>query len=509
MVPATVVCWGVTIAGVACGWRVGLMAGGASAGVGMVSGALLLRAVWPGRARVVAMAIVAAALAGSGFAVAAAWHEYRVAVHPLRTAAPGTYLTAVVTPTDDPKVLSSKPFGGRQRLVRADLREYRHGESAVRAGGGVIVLAPERGWSTILPGRTVEFRARVDRPWRRDLTVAVLRAQGPPIAVSEAPWWQRVAGTVRARFADTADRALSDDAAGLLPGLVAGDTSRLPEHVRENFEKTDLAHLTAASGMNVSILFAAVLMATRALTLDARLGLALAALALVAFVILARPSPSVLRAAVMGGIALLALMTGRRRQALPALCAAVIGLLAYSPALAVDAGFALSVSATAGLVLLAPPWAHWLRAHGWPRVAAEAFAAATAAFLVTTPILAALTGHVGLLAILANVLVEPLIAPITILGTVGALLSCVWQPAAILVLQPTAPALWWLLTVAEHGAALNLSLDVSDGVRGGLLAAAAVTIAIAVLLRLAWPRREVSGDFSGSAANAGGVGPHP
>ncbi|WP_280269275.1 ComEC/Rec2 family competence protein [Nocardia wallacei] len=484
LLPAAVVCWGATIVAVVAGWRVGVVVavGLVLAGIGL--GAWLIRGARGELCRMLAAVALAAVLAGAGFAAAAAWREGRVAAHPLRVAAPGTYVTVVVTPVDDPKPLPSKAFGGRQWLLQANLREYRHAQTVVRAGGSVLVLVPEAGWQTVLPGQRVEFRARLDRPWRRDLTVAVLRAQGPPTGVAAPPWWQRAAGEVRSRLAAAADRALSDDAAGLLPGLVVGDVSRLPGHVRENFVQTDLAHLTAVSGMNVSILLAAVLFSVRALTLDARAGMALAALVLVLFVILARPSPSVLRAAVMGAIGLLALATGRRKHALSALCAAVLGLLAYLPALAVDAGFALSVLATAALILLAPNWSQWLQRRGWPRFLAEACAVATAAFLVTTPIIAALTGHAGLLGILANVLVEPVIVPITILGTVGAVLALLWMPAAVLVLTLTAPLLWWLLFVAERGAAAGLSVTVPSGVPGALLVATAALLIIAALHRI-------------------------
>ncbi|GAB2691489.1 hypothetical protein GCM10027089_11290 [Nocardia thraciensis] len=488
LLPSAVVCWGATIVAVVGGWRTGLVLAAGLVVVGIGLGAWLVRTMRTDPRRMLAAVALAAVLAGAGFAAAAAWRESRTAAHPLRAAAPGTYVTVVVTPVDDPKPLPGKAFGGRHWLLRADLREYRHAETAVRVGGAVLVLAPEQGWSTLLPGQRVEFRARLDRPWRRDLTVAVLRAQGPPTDVAAAPWWQRAAGVVRARFAASAGRALPDDAAGLLPGLVVGDVSRLPDHVRENFVQTDLAHLTAVSGMNVSILLAAVLISVRTLTLDARLGISLAAFALVLFVILARPSPSVLRAAVVGAITVLALLTGRRKQALPALCAAVLGLLAYAPALAVDAGFALSVLATAGLVLLAPRWSRWLRERGWSRLPAEALAVATAAFLVTTPIIAALTGHVGLLGILANVLVEPVVAPLTILGTIAAALSCLWPPAATAVLHLTQPMLWWLLTVAERLAALNVSLTVPNGGRGAAIVVVIVTLTVAVLCRLTRPR---------------------
>ncbi|MFI6867418.1 ComEC/Rec2 family competence protein [Nocardia sp. NPDC050406] len=346
-------------------------------------------------------------------------------------------------------------------------------------GGRVVVLAHGGGWGELLPGQEVGFRATVDRPRRADLTVVVLRAQGPPGVVGPAPWWQRVAGAVRSDFAESASRALSSDAAGLLPGLVIGDTSRLAEHVRADFRETGLAHLTAVSGANITILLGAVLLSMRALTIDPRIGAVVAGVVLFMFVILARPSPSVLRAAVMGAVALLALCVGRRKSALPALCAAIIGLLAWSPALAVDAGFALSVLATGGLILLAPGWSNRLQAHGCWRAPADALAVSAAAFVVTTPVVIGLTGHLSLIAVLVNVLVAPVIAPITVLGALGAVLSCTWAPLAHLVLHLTAPPLWWLLTISHHAAALDASLTFPSGLGPALIAA---TVCAAVIL---------------------------
>jgi competence protein ComEC len=465
------------------------------------------RAEW----RMAAAVLLAAVLAGAGFGGAAAWREYRVATHPLRTAAVGTYLTVTVVPSDDPKPLPAKPFGGRQWMLSASLREYRHGPVPVRAGGAVIVLAAQSGWPRVLPGEVVRFRARLDRPWRRDLTVAVLRAQGPPVIVERAPWWQRAAGSVRAHFAAAASRALPGAAAGLLPGLVDGDVSRLPDRVREDFQQTELSHLVAVSGTNVTIVLAAVMISTRLLTIDPRVGAVLAALALIGFVVLARPSPTVLRAAVMGGVAILAVLLGRRKQALPALCGATIGLIGWSPALALDMGFALSVLATVGLIVLAPRWSHWLEERGWRRGPAEAVGVATAAFLLTAPLMVALTGHVGLLAIVANLLVEPVIAPITVIGTIGALLSCVWLPAAVLILRLTGPPLWWLLFVAEHGAALGISVAIPDGPRGGAATAILVAGLLVLFHRITRPARRSGTDpreteRGRATARCGGVG---
>src|SRR5690606_34664853 len=131
--------------------------------------------------------------------------------------------------------------------------------------------------------------------------------------------------------------------------------------------------------------------------LAARLGLPLRTTAvlgcgaLVAFVVLCRAEPSVLRAAVCGGLALLALATGRRRSLLRPPAAAVRLLLLPDPALARSFGFLLSVLATGSLLTLAPRLARALRARGTPPRLAETLAAATAAHLVCAPVVAVFT----------------------------------------------------------------------------------------------------------------------
>ena len=110
-----------------------------------------------------------------------------------------------------------------------------------------------------------------------------------------------------------------------------------------------------------------------------------------AFVVVVQPRASVLRAAVMAAIALLAVLTHRRRQAIPVL-SAVIALMIVAPELAVDIGFALSVSATAALVVIAPGWSRRLVARGWPKPLADAVSVAVAAQLVTAPLVAAISG---------------------------------------------------------------------------------------------------------------------
>ncbi|WP_459549770.1 ComEC/Rec2 family competence protein [Nocardia sp. X0981] len=492
LLPGGLTCWLVTILAVGAGWFTGVLVALGLVVVAFVCWALL----WTGvahrseRRRAVAMAVLGAALLGAAFASAAAWREHQVSVHPLRAVPAAATVQVVAEPVDDPKPVRSSGSGpGRLWVLRAELREYRYRDRTVRAGGRVVVLGTGQQWGALLPGQAIEFRARPVPPQQRDLTVVALRPVGPPQVAGPLPWWQAAAAAVRSDLSGAAAAVLATEPAGLLPALVVGDTSALPDRVRDEFAAAGLQHLTVVSGANFSIVLTVVLATTRLLTVGPRLSVLFAAVALVSFVIIARPDPSVLRAAAMGAVTLLAVLTGRRKQALPALCAAVIGLLAVWPALAVEAGFALSVLATGALLLLAPSWADHLRGRGWWRLPAELVAVAAAAFVVTVPLTVALSGKLSLVSVAANILVAPVVAPITILGAAAAA-AAPWRDAlAELILRCAAPPLWWLLTVAAEAAAIpGAVITVPGGTAGGLSAAVIVALGICAL-RARWFRR--------------------
>ncbi|NKS83826.1 DNA internalization-related competence protein ComEC/Rec2 [Rhodococcus hoagii] len=504
LVPSAAACWGATLVGLLAGWRPAAVSAIVSAAVGAVLALLVWRRRRAGPSVVlgIGVGVVAAALLGAGFAAAVAARAHAVETHPLAAlTAGGGSATLVVELDDDPKTLRGKSFGGeRQLMLRASLQEVRTDRTVLRAGGSILVFAEGEQWAGLLPGQRVTLRGRLAEPERRDLTVAVVRATGSPQHVAEPPAIQRWAGVVRDRLASAAGSALPADQAGLLPGLVVGDTSGLAQETKDEFTAAGLTHLTAVSGANVSIVLGAVLLVVRGVGLGPRTGALLAGIALVAFVVIARPSPSVLRAAAMGCVALLALVTGRRKQAIPALAASVVVLLALSPSLAVDFGFALSVFATAGLVVVSPALVTRLRARGWPRWLAEMCAVALAAFVVTAPLVAAMSGTVSIVSIVANVLVAPAVAPITVVGAATAVLAVVWLPAAALLVRVAGPPLWWLLEVADRAAAVpGGNLAVRNGLGGAVIVA--VGIAVAVLAaRHPWSRRMLLAVAVGVAA---------
>lgn len=419
--------------------------------------------------------VIAVAVVGMGFAVAISLRDHQVRQHPI-AARYGATAAVVVTPDESPRSL-----GAGRLMFRASLRAL----DGVEMSGRVVVFTSALGYDDLTVGRPASLRARIGPPTRRDLTVAVLSADGRP-TLGEAPTVQRMAQRVRTAFADAARTALPGEQAAMLPGLVLGDTSAVTGQTTADFRASGLTHLTAVSGANVTIVCGAALLTAG--LVGPRVAVAFAAVVLIAFVIVVQPSASVLRAAVMGAVTLLGMVTGRRRQAIPALAASVIVLMVAAPELAVDIGFALSVSATAALVVIAPIWSRRLVERGWPKPAADAVSVAVAAQLVTAPLVAGISGTFSVVSVAANLAAAAVVAPVTVIGTAAAVLSTVWPALAQLLIRFTGPEVWWLLKIAHTCASVPGAVVPMPSGLAGTLVVAAGGIAVLVLWRRRWFR---------------------
>lgn len=389
-----------------------------------------------------------------------------------------------LTVSDDPRPLRGGGPGPPQYVIAAHLTGVEAGRTTLRGlDVRILVFATAEGWPGLLPGQRVRAEGRLASPRGGDLTAAVLRASGSPEPVGAPPWTQRAAGTLRAGLRQ-ASAPLPGGAGGLLPGLVIGDTSRLDPALKDDFQATGMSHLVAVSGANLAVILTIVLLVCRWCRVGPGPSAVICVAALIGFVILARPSPSVVRAAAMGAIGLVALATGRSRAAAPALAAGVFAVILIDPDLARDAGFALSALATGGLVLIAPGWRDALRARGVPTFLADALAAPAAAQVVCGPVIAAISGTVSLVAIPANLLAAPAVAPATLLGVGAAVVSPVWPTAAAFLAWLASWPARWLAGIAHVGAGVPAgALGWPDGLDGGLLLAA-----VTLVLLLAWRR---------------------
>ena len=318
------------------------------------------------------------------------------------------------------------------------------------ATGQVLVLGPSS-WAGLPSGTRVAAAGRLRAGEGGGRTVAVLLSGGEPDVVSapSAPdaAAERFRDGVRALAA-----TLPGDAGALFAGVTVGDTAAIPDELGDALRTAGLTHVTAVSGAHFSLVAALVLALTSAVRLPrpARAGLTVAAMA--AMVLVVHPSPSVLRAAAMGLVALLGVLLGRPHRAPAALGATVVLLLVADPWLAGELGFVLSVLATGALVLLGGPLAdRWAGALGRP--VATAIALPVAAQLVCAPVILLLTPAVSLYAVPANVLAAPAVAPATVLGLAAGCVAPWWSAGAQVLALGAGAACWWIGAVGRVAAA--------------------------------------------------------
>ncbi len=299
---------------------------------------------------------------------------------------------------------------------------------------------------------------------------------------------------LRRQFVDRAS-ALPGPGAGLVPGLAVGDTSGVSDELNEQMRTSSLSHLTAVSGANCAVVVALTFALAGVLRLlrIARVGLSLAALG--CFVLLVTPEPSVLRAAAMTTIALLALAVDRAGSGLAVLALAVAVLLVSDPWLSHSLGFALSAAATAGLLVLSRPLAAAF-ARVLPAPLAVALSVPAAAQLACGPLLVLIDPRIPAYGIVANLLAGPAAPVATLVGLAACLLGFVAPLADVLTWIAWAPASWIAGVASALAGFPGADLPWPGGVAGAAalaVASAALVFALVVRPRTTLARRARAG----------------
>ena len=416
--------------------------------------------------------VVAAAVGGT-----ALLRDADVAAGPVAAMAPSRVaVRAELVVTSDPRAVTGH-YGDRVMLL-GRVRLLEAGGRRIQTRAPVLVIGDDT-WRGVRLGSTVAVRARLAPSHDHDLA-AVLTALGEPRTTSVPSVWWRGAAVVRASIRNAASGRGGPEAA-LVPALVTGDDHAVPEQVKTDFRTSGLTHLLAVSGTNLTLVVGFLVLVGRWCGVRGRWQYLLAVLGSVGFVLLARTEPSVVRAAAMGAVALLGLGGNGRDRGVRALGVAVTALLLWDPWLAVSPGFTLSVLATVGILLLAPPWTQAL--GSWlPRWAAQAVAVPVAAQLVCTPVVAGLSAQVSLVAVVANLVAAPLVAPATVLGLLGGLVGLVWPAAGAVLGWCAGLCAAGIVAVARHSAGLPLpALDWGTGA-GALVVLTVVCFGLALVL---------------------------
>jgi len=343
----------------------------------------------------------------------------------------------------------------------------------------VLVFADE-GFAPPI-GAVVSLRADVEAADAGDDVAYLLFARGEVHQTGDPPPLLLWADGIRSSFLE-ASRGLPEPGGSLLPGLAIGETSRVPDELDAAMKAASLSHLTAVSGANCAIVVGAALAVAALLGAPLPVRLTAAAAALAGFVVLVTPEPSVLRAAVMAGLALGAVALGRPALGMPVLCAAVLVLLIADPWLSRSYGFALSVLATAGLLLLAGPLAaaltRWL-----PAGLATVLSIPIAAQLACQPVILMLDPSLPLYGIPANLLAAPAAPVATVVGLLACLIAPIAPPVGVALAWIGWLPAAWIAAVAELFAGLPGARSVWPSGVGGvaLLALIEAAVLVAVL----------------------------
>ncbi len=286
-------------------------------------------------------------------------------------------------------------------------------------------------------------------PERR--VAALIATRGDFIKLAEANFLQRLSAKIRDAFRKTA-QSVGGASGALIPGLVIGDTSLESQGFVTDMRRVGLSHLTAVSGANFAIIAAFLLWLSQWIFKKVRSRLILTSAVLIGFIFLVRPSPSVLRASVMSAVILIAKSRGVKADSVPSLGLAISSLILMDPFQAIDPGFALSVAATAGILVLAPKIQSYISDRFGHEKFAEVMAIPLSATIMCTPVILAISGLFSLVSIPANILAEPVVAPITIVGFIAAIISPLVPGLShllLVIIKPLAQIIVWISNFAS------------------------------------------------------------
>lgn len=260
----------------------------------------------------------------------------------------------------------------------------------------------------------------------------------------------RVTSIIRDKFRDLTP---SNPAGALIPGLVLGDTSLQSTKFTQQMRRVGLSHLTAVSGANFALVATFLFWFLQFVTKKLKTRLLVVGLILFLFIFLVRPTPSVLRAALMSAVILLAKFFGDRSVGIPSLAAAISVLILVDPIQSTDPGFALSVLATAGILLLSPIIENRLGRQVKNTWIVQAISIPVSATIFCLPVIVMLSNQISLVTVPANILVAPVIAPITILGFLAAISAPLVPLLSTLLIGIATPFAHWIVFISNVMAA--------------------------------------------------------
>ncbi len=341
-------------------------------------------------------------------------------------------VTVEGTLREAPRLTEDSQGRKNQRYLLDVTKVKQQGQEWQTVSGGLYVYAAEQPAPEVRIGDKVTATGKVrsphgyQNPGQLD-TKMLLKSQGISASLStgkqgikvmpvDTAVFARKLAEVRRHYRDSMEQVMpKSDAAAIFAMLFGGYDGLKPELV-DSFTITGIVHILSVSGSHISLL-AAVMAGLGALLRLPKTITAVLVLGLIAiYSLLAGAVPPVIRSAIMGGLAFVALALDRERDARRILLLTGLVMLLIAPLLLFHISFQLSFLATAGLLYLAPVWQKYFREHGCNAYIAAGLSITLAAQLATLPILAWYFNQLSLSSLIANLVVVPLVEMIIVLG---------------------------------------------------------------------------------------------
>ncbi|MBE6084241.1 MAG: DNA internalization-related competence protein ComEC/Rec2 [Selenomonas ruminantium] len=333
---------------------------------------------------------------------------------------------------EEPRLTEDNQGQKKQRYLLDVTRVRIKGQDWQRASGGIYVYARHHEAPAVRIGDKVTAAGKVRSPHgyqnpgqldtklllKSQRITASLSAgkQGIKVEPVETAAFARKLADVRSHYRERMQAVMPKEDAAAIFAMLFGGYDGVNEDLVQNFTLTGLIHLLSVSGSHISLLAAVMAGLGTLLRLPKAATAVLVVGLIVIYSLLAGAVPPVIRSAIMGGLAFVALALNRERDARRILLVTGLVMLVIWPLLLFHISFQLSFLATAGLLYLAPKWQSFLRERGVNSFVAAGLSITLAAQLATLPVLAWYFNQLSLSSLLANLVVVPLVELLIVLG---------------------------------------------------------------------------------------------
>jgi len=226
------------------------------------------------------------------------------------------------------------------------------------------------------------------------------------------------------------NRMLPEPHASLLAGMLFGVNANMPGDFYDALIDTGTVHVIALSGMNISIIVR-VLFDSLHVLLGRVVSVIITICGIAGFVLFVGPSATIVRAAIMGSMSLLAVLFGRRDIPLLSLVLAATTMIVVQPSILTSVSFQLSCSATLGILLFAGNTGEYSQeglVHRGKTFLLTELRMTLAAQVFTAPLIMYYFNQISLISPIANVIIAWLVGPITILGLIIVVIGVLFYP---------------------------------------------------------------------------------